>query len=127
MFVGPHPRKNMEGLLTAFERYVDRGGLRLGHRGCGHVERVVDVTPLVRKRIHRLGRLPHDELPKVVGAAEALVFVPWFEGFGIPVLKPWPAACCHCQQRDVVTWYADTRLALVSPGDSDEIAQAMWT
>ncbi|MCD6345807.1 MAG: glycosyltransferase family 4 protein [Bacteroidales bacterium] len=34
-----------------------------------------------------LGRLDVDELSQVLGAALALTFIPWFEGFGIPVLE----------------------------------------
>ena len=132
MFVGSlHPRKNIEGLLTAFERYADRGGLRhLVIVGAAMWDELpMDVAPSVRKRIHSLGRLPHDELPKVVGAAEALVFVPWFEGFGIPVLEAMacgvPVIASNVTSLPEVC--GDAALALVSPGDSDEIARAMWT
>jgi glycosyltransferase involved in cell wall biosynthesis len=33
------------------------------------------------------GRLEPDELCRVMGAALALTFVPWYEGFGIPVVE----------------------------------------
>ena len=89
----------------------------------------MDVAPSVRKRIHSLGRLPHDELPKVVGAAEALVFVPWFEGFGIPVLEAMacgvPVIASNVTSLPEVC--GNAALALVSPGDAEEIAEAMWT
>ncbi|MBT3243618.1 MAG: glycosyltransferase family 4 protein [Bacteroidetes bacterium] len=34
-----------------------------------------------------LGRLDQDELRDILGSALALTFVPWFEGFGIPVVE----------------------------------------
>ena len=132
MFVGSlHPRKNIEGLLEAFGGYVDRGGLHhLVIVGAAMWDALpMDVAASVRKRIHSLGRLPHDELPKVVGAAEALVFVPWFEGFGIPVLEAMacgvPVIASNVTSLPEVC--GNAALALVSPGDAEEIAEAMWT
>ena len=125
-----HPRKNIEGLLNAFGQYVDRGGLRhLVIVGAAMWDELpMDVLPSVRQRIHSLGRLPHDELPKVMGAAEALVFVPWFEGFGIPVLEAMacgvPVIASNVTSLPEVC--GDAALALVSPGNPEEIAQAMW-
>ena len=110
---------------------MDLGGLRhLVVVGAAMWDELpMDVAPAVRKRIHALGRLPHDELPKVVGAAEALVFVPWFEGFGIPVLEAMacgvPVIASNVTSLPEVC--GDAALALVSPGDMVEIAQAMWT
>ena len=131
VFVGSlHPRKNIEGLLNAFGQYVDRGGLRhLVIVGAAMWDELpMDVSPSVRQRIHSLGRLPHDELPKVMGAAEALVFVPWFEGFGIPVLEAMacgvPVIASNVTSLPEVC--GDAALALVSPGNPEEIAQAMW-
>ena len=132
VFVGSlHPRKNIAGLLEAFGRYVDRGGLHhlviVGNAMWDALS--MDVPASVRKRIHSLGRLPHDELPKVVGAAEALVFVPWFEGFGIPVLEAMacgvPVIASNVTSLPEVC--GNAALALVSPGDAEEIAEAMWT
>ena len=132
VFVGSlHPRKNIHGLLEAFGTYKDRGGLHhlviVGAAMWGALP--LDVAPSVRKRIHSLGRLPHDELPKVVGAAEALVFVPWFEGFGIPVLEAMacgvPVIASNVTSLPEVC--GNAALVLVSPGDAEEIAEAMWT
>ena len=132
VFVGSlHPRKNIQGLLKAFGQYVSQGGRRqlviVGDAMWDELP--LDVEPCVRARIHSLGRLPHYELPKVIGAAEALVFVPWFEGFGIPVLEA--MACSVPVIASNVTSLpevcGDAALALVSPADTGEIAHAMWT
>jgi glycosyltransferase involved in cell wall biosynthesis len=41
----------------------------------------------VKDRIHFLGHVTSEELSRIMGAAFALSYVPYFEGFGIPLVE----------------------------------------
>lgn len=94
VFVGSiHPRKNITNLLKAFQLFKDE------HRGNFKLVLVGEKFFLTRPMEERLekmknkqdviftGRLAPDQLNKVLGAAWAMTFVPYFEGFGIPILE----------------------------------------
>jgi glycosyltransferase involved in cell wall biosynthesis len=94
MFIGSlHPRKNICGLLRAYDAFrtsVDSdikllivgesmfktSDIELTYEGMRYKSDVVFT-----------GRLGNDELHQVLGASLALTFVPFFEGFGIPVIE----------------------------------------
>jgi glycosyltransferase involved in cell wall biosynthesis len=94
LFIGSlHPRKNICGLLRAFDAFrtlVDSdmkllivgesmfktNDIEMAYEGMRHKNDVVFT-----------GRLGNEQLHQVLGAAMALTFVPFFEGFGIPVLE----------------------------------------
>jgi len=85
LFVGSlHPRKNLDGLLAAFAAYRARGGAAdlvvVGEAMWAEERRAVNG-------VHWVGRLAGGELAAAMGAAEALVFLPFFEGFGVPVVE----------------------------------------
>ena len=88
IFVGSlHPRKNVEGLMSAFESYRALGGswdlvvvgVRCGATTCLRFPR--SCAPMCTSRA-----LEQRGFACLAGA-EGLVFVPWFEGFGIPVVE----------------------------------------
>lgn len=94
LFIGSlHPRKNICGLLRAFDAFrtlVDSdmkllivgesmfktNDIEMAYEGMRHKNDVVFT-----------GRLSNEQLHQVLGAAMALTFVPFFEGFGIPVIE----------------------------------------
>jgi glycosyltransferase involved in cell wall biosynthesis len=94
LFIGSlHPRKNICGLLRAFDAFrtsVDSdikllivgesmfktSDIELTYEGMRYKDDVVFT-----------GRLNNDQLHHVLGASMALTFVPYFEGFGIPVIE----------------------------------------
>lgn len=94
LFIGSlHPRKNICGLLRAFDAFrtlVDSdmkllivgesmfktNDIEMAYEGMRHKNDVVFT-----------GRLDNEQLHQVLGAAMALTFVPFFEGFGIPVIE----------------------------------------
>ncbi len=94
LFIGAlHPRKNVEGLLRAFEEFKRMSG---GHEKLlivgGEMFKTGPIYDFYREMEFRnevvfTGRIPVEELRKVLGAALALTFVPFFEGFGIPVVE----------------------------------------
>ncbi len=98
IFVGSlHPRKNVERLLLAFEAFKRETGssmhlLLVGaeYFQTGSIRRIYEQSAF-RDHILFTGRMEPEELSRVLGAAFALVFVPLFEGFGIPLVE---AMCC---------------------------------
>lgn len=94
LFIGSlHPRKNICGLLRAYDAFrtsVD-SDIRLLLVG-GTMFKTDDIEQTYEGMRHKndvifTGRLSTEELHQVLGAAMALTFVPFFEGFGIPVIE----------------------------------------
>lgn len=93
LFVGAlHPRKNVMRLLQAFEKYVGGNGAHdlviVGENlwkqnNAYHAA----ISPRTEKRIHFTGHLPIESLTKVMASAMTFVYVPYFEGFGIPLVE----------------------------------------
>jgi glycosyltransferase involved in cell wall biosynthesis len=94
LFVGAlHPRKNIARLLRAFDEFKKSSSsdiklLVVGEKmwKTSDIEIVLSYMNF-RSEVIFTGRLVSDELAKVMGAALALVFVPYFEGFGIPIVE----------------------------------------
>ena len=94
LFVGSmHPRKNIRRLLEAFDE-LKKGAsspvklLLVGHRYWWTAELETTFKQMTHKAdVIFTGRLPQIELYRVMGAALALTYVPYFEGFGIPLLE----------------------------------------
>ncbi|WP_321289696.1 glycosyltransferase family 1 protein [uncultured Sunxiuqinia sp.] len=94
LYIGSlHPRKNICGLLRAFDAFrtsVD-SDIKLVITG-GEMFKTSDITRTYegmrfKDDVVFTGRLPIEELHQVLGAALAMTFVPYFEGFGIPVIE----------------------------------------
>lgn len=94
LFVGAlHPRKNVPRLLQAFVQMRENRpdlsykmvivGERMFHKSFGHFK----IPKEYEEDILFTGHLSIEELANVVGSAEALTFVPYFEGFGIPLVE----------------------------------------
>ena len=82
---------------------------------------------LYADRVHLSGRLSNNDIVEAMAGAEALVFVPWFEGFGIPLLEAMacevPVIASNVTALPEVC--GDAAFALVSPDSSEDIAEAM--
>lgn len=92
-FVGAlHPRKNVGRLLQAFELYVQQEGKNdlvivgenLWKTNNNYTEKISEHA---KSKIHFTGHLKIDKLAKTVAASSGFVFVPYFEGFGIPLVE----------------------------------------
>ncbi|MCZ2140308.1 MAG: glycosyltransferase, partial [Bacteroidia bacterium] len=72
------------------------------------------------------GRLNEEELNKVTASAFAMVYIPLFEGFGLPIVE---AMACDvpiiCSNVTSMPEVAGDAAILVSPYDINEISQAM--
>lgn len=93
IFVGAiHPRKNVGTLLEAFAAFARKNSdidlLVVGtdlwkNAAVQPSENVIGV----QNRIHFTGHVALDELTKLMGSAFAMVYIPYFEGFGIPLVE----------------------------------------
>jgi glycosyltransferase involved in cell wall biosynthesis len=119
-----HPRKNLKGLLEAFRLYRTRGGEHeLLIVGAG----MWTANETQAEGVHYAGRLGREELAEVMRGAEGLVFVPWFEGFGVPIVEAFasgvPVIASNTTAMPEVCGGAAA--ALVDPANAQEIAEAM--
>ena len=90
LFVGSlHPRKNVKRLVEAFSAFSMTNSeidlVIVGNAMWKQEE--FNLTIETKERIHFLGHLSTNELSRVIGAAFALSYVPYFEGFGIPLVE----------------------------------------
>jgi glycosyltransferase involved in cell wall biosynthesis len=88
-----HVRKNMHQLLRAFDAFKSStpSPMKLvvvGSRrwGSGEVKTAFD-SMRHRTDVVFTGRVPDDELSRLMGAADALVFLPMYEGFGLALVE----------------------------------------
>jgi glycosyltransferase involved in cell wall biosynthesis len=94
LYIGAlHPRKNLERLVRAFGEFrrknnsqtklVIAGGNYWNYDG---LKQALETAP-DKNEIIFTGRLSEQELFEVTGAALALTYIPYFEGFGIPIVE----------------------------------------
>ncbi len=136
VFVGTqHPRKNLKGLMQAFSEYRSQGGqwdlmlvgTALWRRRRFDARRSMEELPAhVREHVHTSGWLPQNELAQVLSSAGALVFIPWFEGFGIPMVEAFAAGTPVIHgNRTSLPEVANGAGIEVDPGDAKQVARAM--
>ncbi len=94
VYVGSlHPRKNITGLLIAFDEFkrTQKAPLKLvlvGSKMFKTDEILKTYNSLQAKQdVIFTGRVSRRELINLIGASLAMTFVPHFEGFGIPLLE----------------------------------------
>ena len=93
LFVGAlHPRKNVGRLLDAYSRYrstVDPTHelVIVGEALWKNSGFNIELSNEVKNTVHFTGHLPLGELANLMGAASVFVYVPYFEGFGIPLVE----------------------------------------
>jgi glycosyltransferase involved in cell wall biosynthesis len=90
LFVGSlHPRKNIQRLVQAFSEF-SRVNSEIDLVIVGNAmwrQEAFNLSKETKTRVHFLGHLSTSELSHVTGAAFALSYVPYFEGFGIPLVE----------------------------------------
>lgn len=93
LFVGAiHPRKNVKRLIQAFAEFKKRtdNSTQLLIVGESLWKNFADEsvgTESVKDSIHFTGHLSLNDLAKVMGSADLFTYVPYFEGFGIPLVE----------------------------------------
>jgi len=127
-----HPRKNVKRLLLAFEKVKESSGsdIKLVLVGPEYFKNT-DMYQVYSSMKHKqdvifTGRLNVDELCKVMGAALALTYVSYFEGFGIPLIEAMqcdvPVITANVTSMPEV---AGDAALLVDPLSVESIAKAM--
>lgn len=133
VFIGTlHPRKNIVRLLQAFELFKVQTG--------APIKLVIAGRPSYRtEEMHRqhdqmtskndvlfTGRINDDQINRVLGSAQALVYVPHFEGFGLPIVEAMqcdvPVISSNTTSMPEV---AGDAALLVDPFKVEEIKEAM--
>ncbi|GAA4504514.1 glycosyltransferase family 1 protein [Hymenobacter ginsengisoli] len=105
LFVGAlQPRKNLRNLLRAFAQFKAEGGAAVGPVRLLLVGRTAwkagpvfevfrSLPPAVQAAIEFTGRVSEADLANLYAAALATVYVPFFEGFGLPVVEAQASGC----------------------------------
>jgi len=133
VFVGSlNQRKNVEGMLRAFDIYKEKTGSV--HKMVVVGECMWSMSTIDHELEHMrhaddvifLGRLQPQELAHVVASAQALVLVSFLEGFGVPLVEAMncdvPVITSNCTSMPEVV--GDAGL-FVNPQSDAEIAAAM--
>ncbi len=133
LFVGSQsPRKNLGRLILAFDKFklFTKSDFKLVLVGMvytsnGEIARTINQSTY-KKDILFTGRISQDELEKIMAASFTLAYVPYFEGFGIPLLE---AMQCDipiiCSNTTSMPEIAGNAALLVNPFDVDSIAKGM--
>ena len=94
LFVGAlHPRKNLTNLFKGFDAFKKSGDFPHKLLIAGNKKWwTADIKTAYEALKHKddiifAGRVEMEELVKLMGAAEALTYVSYFEGFGIPIVE----------------------------------------
>ena len=133
IFIGAlNPRKNIPGLLKSFEIFKNSGNYtqKLVIVGSAmHLTQEIDLTLKTLKHKQDIiftGRLDVKTLHEVLASSIALVYVPFFEGFGIPLVEAMYAetAIISGNETSLPEVVGDAAL-MCSPIDHSKVAEYM--
>lgn len=127
-----HPRKNIENLFAAFSRFKDetKANFKLVIVGeslflARSIQKAYDQNRY-KNDIIFTGRVSDKDLNYILGSAFAMTYVPFFEGFGIPILEAFackiPVITSNCTSMPEV---AGEAALLCNPAEAESIANAM--
>jgi glycosyltransferase involved in cell wall biosynthesis len=135
LYIGSlHPRKNLKNLLLAFEQFksTSSSNYKLIIVGNAMWKEQSDFDFIHQMKFKNevifLGYLPKEQLVKVTGAAEALTYVPFFEGFGIPIIEAFQSEIPVITSNVTsIPEVAGNAALLIDPNSIDQISDAMHT
>lgn len=126
------PRKNLDRLIAAFDRFKTESGaphkLLVVGRKAWNFEKVIHSYGAARHKsdIVFTGFVTDEQLNRIYGASDGLCYVPYFEGYGLPLVEAMscdtPIITSNVSSMPEVA--ADAAL-LVDPYDTEAIATAM--
>jgi glycosyltransferase involved in cell wall biosynthesis len=126
------PRKNVVTLIKAFDLFRQQTGLNHNLILTGsrlflnkEIDKAIRVSPY-KDSIVFTGNAGRDRLRLLYGSATAFVFVPWFEGFGIPVIEAMRCGVpCLLSDNSSLPEIGGGAGLYVSAADTEAIAAAM--
>jgi glycosyltransferase involved in cell wall biosynthesis len=133
LFVGSiSPRKNLLRLIKAFEKFKEQTNSNFKLLIAGAflsdeyiIKKTIANSPY-QNDIKILGRVPQSELEKIVASAFALTYVPYYEGFGIPIIEAMkcgvPVICSNVTSMPEI---ANDAALLTEPNNEEAIANNM--
>ena len=133
LFVGTvQPRKNLDTLLRAFDSFKSKHSspvqlLIAGRKGWNY-QQIEETYQLMqaREEVIFTGYVEEEELPALFGSALALCYIPYLEGFGIPLLEAMacdtPILCSHVSSLPEVVGEAAIQ---VDPFSEEQIVEGM--
>lgn len=129
---GFHPRKNLLNLLRAFSLFKkwqhSNMKLLIAGRFAWQYEELLEKLKTYRYRddVILTGYLSHAELAKLTGAAYALVYPSWFEGFGLPIVEAMRAGLpVITSDTSAMPGTGGDAALYAPPSDADAIAKHM--
>ena len=133
IFIGAlNPRKNIVRMLQAFDLYksknqTDTSLIIVGSKMYWNREMQKAYLGLKHKAdVTFTGRIEPERLKDIMGAALALIYIPVFEGFGIPVVEAFHAGIpVISSQASAIPEVAGEAAQLVNPFNKQAIADAM--
>jgi glycosyltransferase involved in cell wall biosynthesis len=133
LFVGNFsPRKNIPGVIRAYDHF--RTSTKFNHKLVlaggklylnSETDRLIKESPW-SSDIILTGPVLHEDLRILYSSSEALLFIPWFEGFGIPA-----AEAMRCGTPVILSTTSSlpeiggNAALFVDPGDVKELSRAM--
>lgn len=133
LYVGAlHPRKNIPGLLQAFDLFKmkDSRQVKLIIVG-GEMHKTNEIFDVLEKMQFKsdvifTGRIPEPELIRIYSAALALTYVPYFEGFGMPIVEAMSAGVpVICSNTTSMPEVGGDAVLYANPAKTEQIAGAM--
>ena len=132
-FVGAlHPRKNIINLLKAFDAFKrnDKNNIKLAivGRKAWKSNEIVKIYNAMKFKndVIFTGFLKHEKIAEIYSASLGLVYIPYFEGFGIPIIE---AQQCKCpvitSNTSSMPEVAGNGAILVNPFQVNEISASM--
>jgi glycosyltransferase involved in cell wall biosynthesis len=131
-FVGSiHARKNLVNMVKAFDQFKKRNKTNHQFLISGSpwskqdLQDIFDATEFKQDVVH-LGRIKEAYLPSLISAADALLYVSKFEGFGIPIIEAFgcetPVITSNTTSLPEI---AGDAALLADPNNVNEIAEQM--
>lgn len=133
IFIGTlHPRKNLEHLFKAFETFkkTDKADTKLlivGNRKWWPtgLEKLYQKMS-AKNSVVFCGRQSDQQLSKLLAAADCLTYLPYFEGFGIPILEAFQSGTAVITSNvSSMPEIAKGAALLCDPKNEKEIANSM--